>query len=389
MRAAPAVLLDPVAPLLQSLRQRAGKLGAVILNRRHGPVENQVERRRQHRQQCEIRPLADVESQRRRPVLVLILHQVGEHLAVAACEPSFFKRDAVVERGSVIGQSDRVGGQQPLVAGADQGVGANLRHIERKRADRLRPVDDQQRAALASPFADADEIEEGAVGPVDLRQRDHRRPGADRLQKTDVPRRRPAAVGPGRRRDHLQRQAALRAQPAPCVDVARKLFFHHHDVVTSRGGDVARHRGQSVGHRRNDGDAVGVGNVDEPRKELSHPRTFVEERRRAEQMRRCASIDASDAGGPDVARKRRHVGAVQIMQPLGQQESGLLAGEHDGDPSARAASIRRAVRGRRKRPASRGRPGRKVDGARMRADLGAGPAAGAPTRGRARCAIGR
>ena len=230
--------------------------------------------------------------------------------------------------GPVVGQPHRVGAEQPLVAGADEGVGADALDVERQGPDRLRPVDDEQGAAVPGALADPLEVEEGAVGPVDVGHGDEGGAPVDAREQPDVPLQGPAGGVPRRRLDRAQLETALGAQAAPDVDVARELLLEDDDVVAARGGDVAGNVGQSVRYRGNDGHAVRVGSVDDPGEQAAQVVAVVEEVFRTDQVRGHPPVDTLYAGGANRGGERRHVRAVQVVGPGGQREVGALAGEH-------------------------------------------------------------
>ena len=276
----------------------------------------------------QVRALADVIADGGRLILVTVVHQIGERLAAASHDPVLLERRAILEGGSQVREPDRVWSEQPLVAGADQRVGLDMADIERQRADRLRPVDHQERVAFPGALAYVHEVEQRAVGPVDLRQGDDRRPMVDGREQARAPRDRPGAFGRRRRLDHLQLEPTLGAQTAPRVDVARKLLLDDDDVVAPLDGCVARDRGQPIRDRRDDRDAVGVGDVHEPGEETPYQVALLEEVGGADQVRGRPTVDAGNTRRAHGVGQRRHERAVQVVRPVGQGEPRFLARKH-------------------------------------------------------------
>ena len=326
--AAPARLLDPVSALAQGPGQLTGEPAAVLLDRGDGPLQDQLEARREHGQEHEVRAFADVVADGRRLVLVPVADELGERLAAAPGDPVLLDRRTLVEGGAVVGEPHRIRAEQPLVAGADEGIGADPLDVERQGPHRLRPVDDEQGAAVSGAFSDPLEVEQRAVGPVHVGHGDHGGAPVYPGQQPDVPLQGPAGAVPRRRLDRSQLETALGAQPAPDVDVAGKLLFEDDDVVAGRGRDVPGGVGQPVRRRRDDGHAVRVGNVDEPGEQAAKMVAVVEEIFGTDQMRRRPAVDTLNAGGADGGGERRHVRAVQVVYRGGQSELGALAGEH-------------------------------------------------------------
>ena len=112
---------------------------------------------------------------------------------IQAMEIMVLQRPALSPVRRDIEERQSVGTEQPLVSRARQIVGRQRANAERQRTNRLRPVDDEGSPDGAGALADLLQVEQTAVGPVDVGNRDNPRalvdPGDDGIC--------PAAAGIG------------------------------------------------------------------------------------------------------------------------------------------------------------------------------------------------
>ena len=259
------------------------------------------------------------------------------------------RRRPAVGRGVEV--AERVRAHEPLVARARHEVRLHSAHVERQGAERLGGVHHQRRPRLPGPGADPREIEEPAVGPVDVRQRDHRHP----LVEFGQHRPRPVAVLGARDEPDLAARAPRLVGPG--VDVRGELLGGEQDHLPHPERHVVRGEREAVARRGGEGHGVG------PRPEQFRPGG-------AQRLRVFEEVVDGDlpgarlppeAGGPRLhhaVEHWRHVGAVQVgdiprdveEMPLGRDHG---AGREAGVIRGRARRASRAPGGPRSRPSTR------------------------------------
>ncbi len=122
------------------------------------------------RHQREVGALAHIEAPRARLVALLVVDEPGEILGARAGDPALLERQALLALRGHVEIAQAVGAQEPLVAAADEEVGADFCHVEGQGAQRLGDVEDERRADGPAALADAGEVEEPAVGPAAMGQ---------------------------------------------------------------------------------------------------------------------------------------------------------------------------------------------------------------------------
>src|ERR1035437_2794097 len=114
-----------------------------------------------------------IETPRARVVVFRIKDQAREIVGVRALNPILFQRHSLLPFWGDIEKADGIGSEQPFVAGGDGEIWLHsilqAADAEGQRAERLGEIESERGAELAACFADADEVEPSAAGPVHVR----------------------------------------------------------------------------------------------------------------------------------------------------------------------------------------------------------------------------
>jgi uncharacterized protein YbaR (Trm112 family) len=180
MAGAPRRVARGEAELGGAIGDGGGPGGEGFGDRRDAPGEDTVQRRGGRRQQGEVRRFPHVEAAGARAVVVAVVDEAGEVLGAGAPHPVLFERAAIAVARRDVEKAGGVGPEQPLVGGGDEEVGIDGGKIERERAGGLSDVEHESRADGAGRGGDGDEVEQGAVGPAAVRDRNDGGAGVDR-----------------------------------------------------------------------------------------------------------------------------------------------------------------------------------------------------------------
>ena len=262
-------------------------------------------------------------SKRRAPCVVVcgVQDQGREVAGIGALDPVFFQWASAVPPGSDVQQADGIRSKQPLIAGGDGEIRLHVTHAEGERAERLRQIERERGADLTASLADADQIEPPAARPLHVGKRGDRNLVAQGSQD----RGRPVVVfRPG---DDFQNRSLFFRQPLPWIVVGRKLLGEHENTLSLTNRQIPSCRRGAVARGGNNGDAVG-GAIKYP--SSRRPKLF----RAGEELigRDLPGVCfARQAGLPRLDHRphqRRHVGAVEVGDVVGDIEEMALAGKH-------------------------------------------------------------
>ena len=324
MGAAPGRFLDAQAEGAEALEGAVHERRAVGGDAFWAPLEDQLQRGRQRGDERKVAALAHLEAQGAGLVVVDVLDQSREVLRVAPGDPGLLERDAVEVAVAEPGEREGVGAEQPLVSRDDEGIGVERDDIDRCGADGLRAVEDERGPDLAGARADGSEIEPGAVRPVHGAHGDGDGGRVDVVEYPLAPSGAPPAVARGRH--HAEFAALFPHQTPPRVHIAGKLLVDDDDVGTRWGVGVAGDRRDGVRNRGHGGDSVRLGSADQAGETLAHFLHGAEKVLRGNGLRETLGAQALDAGPFGRAGKRPHVGAVEVVEVVGQREAVALAG---------------------------------------------------------------
>ena len=224
--------------------------------------------------------------------------------------------------------------EQPLVADGRHEVGSDARDVERHRADRLAAVDDEVRAELVGARAHAVEIDEGAVGPVHVRDADDPHAVVEGAEHRVGPRL-PALAVHG---EDLGPAGACGRLPR--VDPRRVLLGQHQHTLAGLQRQVARRDREPVARRRDQGDPFGIG-AHEMRERSTQALDVGEPVVGRERPRSGPALERSLPGGPHPVELRRQGRGVEVRD-LARDREGVpdRAEEASGHPrSAGLAAI--------------------------------------------------
>src|SRR5208283_119143 len=213
------------------------------------------------------------------------------------------------------------GAEQPFVAGGDGEIGLDVVHAEGQRTERLREIENERGSELAASLADADEVELPAARPVHVRQRGDGHIGGQRVENGRSP---VVVIGPG---NDLQRGSGFFRPPLPGIVVRWKLFFEYKNALSFFDRKISRGGFYAVAGRGNDGDTVG-GTIEQPSSNGAKFLGSGEKLIGRNLPRLCFAGQASVPGLNRRLHQRRHVGAVQVGNVVGDIEEMALRGNH-------------------------------------------------------------
>ena len=279
----------------------------------------------------EVRPVAGVVAAGADLPGVGVLPQPGEVPGVLPLHPVVFQRLGVEPVGGRVEPAEGVGAEEPLVGGAGGEVRADPLQIDRQRPERLRQVHDQRGAHLPRPAADPLQVEDRAVGPTDLRKRDHRHPVVEMLQH------RPGPVAVLRTGDEARLAPGAARPLGPGIDIRGELLRRQQHPAAGPHRERGGGEGEPVTGAGGERHLVGAGA--EQRGPGGPERlAVVEEVVGADLPGTGLGAEAGLAGGDHGVHQRRQVGAVQEGDFARQVEAVPLVGQshrRDGRPAAR------------------------------------------------------